>query len=323
VAASPVLVPRLFDGDSALLAAFALSAPAYALYYLTRGTLAGGGRFQLYGALLTIEGLARFFLAAALAIAGVRLAGAFGMLVAVPCLIAVALVLLAARGRAPLLESGPPAAITELSASMGYLLLGSVLAQALVNAGPLVVKLLSGPQESALAGVFLNGLVIARIPLFFFQAVQAALLPALSAHAALKRHDLFRGDLRRLVIAVGGLAAASIAANWAVGPFVVERVFGGAYRVGHADMAMLAAASGSFMLALALAQALIALAHHRDTVFAWLVGVVVFALVTLPGGGPLPRVERGLVAGSVAALLTMQVVLARRLRQWSVPAETS
>jgi O-antigen/teichoic acid export membrane protein len=322
LAAAPLLVPHIFDGDAVLLIAFVIGAPAYCLYYLTRGALAGAGRFGRYGALLNAEGVARFSFAAVLGVAGVRIVGAFGMLVTLPCLVGVAAgVRRRGGGDETAIAPGPAARMAELSTRMGFLLAGSLLAQSLLNAGPLAVKVLAGANGGAVAGTFLNGLVISRIPLFFFQAVQAALLPALSIHAALKRHDLFRSDLRRLLLIVVGLALLAVVANWAIGPFVVEHVFGGAYHIGHGDMAALAAASGSFMVALALAQGLIALQHHRDTVLAWLIGVVVFAGVTLVHGAPLLRVERGFLAGSLTALVTMQALLTTVSRRvWSEDA---
>ena len=51
------------------------------------------------------------------------------------------------------------------------------------------------------AGIFLSGLVIARIPLFLFQAIQAIVLPGCRCS---RRGDLggFRSDLRRLYAAM-------------------------------------------------------------------------------------------------------------------------
>ena len=49
-----------------------------------------------------------------------------------------------------------------------------------LNASPLAVQLLANDQQIDESGKFLNALLVARVPLFFFQAVQAALLPRLS-----------------------------------------------------------------------------------------------------------------------------------------------
>ena len=72
--------------------------------------------------------------------------------------------------------------------------------------GPVATKFVPPPDltklteaEKDAAGRFLPGLVIARIPLFLFQAVQAALLPKLSALAGAGLHGSFRKGLWRLL----------------------------------------------------------------------------------------------------------------------------
>jgi hypothetical protein len=59
------------------------------------------------------------------------------------------------------------------------------------------------------------------------------------------------------------------------------------------------------MLALALAQALIALANYSRVVIGWAAGLVGFVVVTAVSHDLLPRVERGFLAGSVAAAVFM------------------
>ena len=81
---------------------------------------------------------------------------------------------------------------------------------ALVNAGPIAVELLATAAEDDEAGRFLACLVIARVPLFLFQAVQAALLPRLSALASEGRTEELRQGLARLLEVLGGLAAVGV-----------------------------------------------------------------------------------------------------------------
>ena len=56
-------------------------------------------------------------------------------------------------------------------------------------------------------------MLLARIPLFMFQAVQAALLPRLSRLAAKGELDEFRAGLKRLLY--GGARASASSARWA------------------------------------------------------------------------------------------------------------
>jgi len=310
------LVNRLFDGEGSLLVGFVVAVLVYVLYYLTRGVLAGNGAFAAYGALLTAEGLVRVAAVVALAVAGIHVVGLYGLAVGLPVLAGVAAgVALRREGVRP----GPAARWSEISHAVGFLVAGSLLGQFLVNAGPLAVKLLAGPGEQALAGTFLNGVVIARIPLFFFQAVQASLLPALAAQAAAGRLDEFRHGLARLMAAVAAVALVAVAGSSLLGPWVVSHFFGAGFRLSHLDMGLLAAASGIYMVALGLVQGLIALGGHRLVPVGWLVGVLgFFAAVTALGvaghAGVALRVELSLVAGSFVSLIAVALMLETRLR---------
>jgi len=157
-----------------------------------------------------------------------------------------------------LVTPGPGAPWSELSIALGYLLAGSVLGQFLVNAGPLTVKVLASPAEQR----FLASLVIARVPLFLFQAVQASLLPKLAGLAGAGRHADFRRGLSRLLTAVLVVVVVAIIGAWTFGPWVVRLLFGEGFELGHHDLGLLAAASGAYMVALTFAQALIALSRY-------------------------------------------------------------
>ena len=154
------------------------------------------------------------------------------------------------------LTPGPEAPYSELSSALSLLLLGSVLAQLLSYASFLAANILATPSEKASVGMFITGLFIARIPILLFQAVQAALLPKLAGLAGEGRHDDFRGGMRKLVLIVVGARASSARSRpRRSGPFVGELLFGkDKFILGHRDLALLAAGSGCFILALTLAQ---------------------------------------------------------------------
>lgn len=312
VAARGPLLDRLLDGDAGLFAGFLLSLPGYFAVHLVRGALSGNGRFRGYSTSLAAEGLFRLVGCLALAIAGITGAGPYGLVLG---LAPFAAAVLALRGQHHLTRPGPEAAWTELSASLGWLLAGSVLALALVNAGPLAVKLLATEAEAAEAGRFLAALIVARVPLFLFAAVQAALLPALAATAASGRLDDFQRGLRRLLAVVGGAGAAGTVGAFAVGPEVVALLFGAELALGRVDLVLLAAASAAYMVAMALAQALIALSDPARPAMAWLAGTVVFVAVTALGDDLLLRTEVGLLAGCVAAAGVMGAFLPSSLGQ--------
>ena len=182
-----------------------------------------------------------------------------------------------------------------------------------MNIGPVLVKLLADDFQAEAAGRFVNGVVIARIPLFLFQAVQASLLPKLSALANTGQFGDFRAGLKRLMIAVTGLAVVGTIVGALLGPFVVEIMFPRA-DLSARTMGLLAAGSGLYMLALACAQALIALGGHLDQAIGWFLGLVALMVTVLFAARDLfLRVECALLVGSGVALAVMMALLARRL----------
>ena len=318
VALSQPILDELFDGEVMLLVALLIALPAYGATHLTRGTLSGNARFGAYGWLMASEGLLRIAPAIALALLGVEIAGAYGLLIGLAPVVAIALVLgvLLAKERNTLLQPGPEAPWSELSEALGWLLLGAVLAQGFVNASVPLVKVLAKPGEDAIAGQFQAGLIISRVPLFLFQAVQASLLPKLAGLAASGRFTDFRTGLRRLVAVVIAIGLAATIGAFLFGPFVLRLLFGSAYdRLGRGDLGYLALASAAFMLAMALSQALIALRGHAKAAAGWATAIAVLTAVTWASSDELLlRVELGLVAGaltSVAAMWTLLVVQMR------------
>ena len=190
--------------------------------------------------------------------------------------------------------------------------MASVSTAIVLNVSPLAVELLAGPSEREEAGRFLNALLIARVPLFFFQAVQASLLPKLSSLAADGHLDEFRRVLGRLLALVGALGAMAIAACALVGHLVVEMAFGAEFAVGRRDMVLLAASSAVLMIVLSLAQALIAQRCQGHMALAWLAGLCAFPVVLAFGGDLFLRVELALLATVVTAMVAMAVLLGRR-----------
>ena len=311
LALSPVLIDHLFRGRIVLYCAFLAGFMGYYAEHLARGAFSGLGRFKPYSVLITTEGVVRLLAAVVLALAGVSKAGPYGLAVGLAPWVGVAVAL---RGQRDLVQPGPEASYGELSSALGALLVGSVCAQALLFVGVIAVDLLATTAEKDEASRFLSGLVIARVPLFLFQAVQAALLPRLSALAEAGRFEEFRAGFRRLVVVVVTIGALGTIASFAIGPFVVGLLFPSDFDLGNRTMGMLAASSALFMLAIAMAQAVIALGGHTRMAASWVLGVVAFTVATALGDDLFLRVEVGLVAGCAAAAVSMAFVLVRRIR---------
>jgi O-antigen/teichoic acid export membrane protein len=185
----------------------------------------------------------------------------------------------------------------------------------LINGGVLAVELLATPEQEAAAGVFLSGLLIARIPLFLFQAVLASLLPKLSHLVAVQQYDEFTAALRRLILAVAAVGVVATAAAVAVGPLVVEVFFGAEGSLGSRDLGLLTAAAVILMLGIALGQAVIALGGHWRFALGWLLALALFVAVTAVGDDLFLRVEIAMLASSAAGAVWMYVFTRRGVRR--------
>lgn len=347
--ASPLIAGSYFDGDWVMVVALIATFVAYAPAHLARGVCSGSGRFRDYAIIMGSDGVVRIALCVLLAVVGVRAAGAFGMAVAISPLFAVgyvwrrgALAPIPNAAPAPAVSDGPPdgssgttpvdfvpsapeaggegppADWNEVTPNLGWLLLGSVFAASLLNAGPITASLLKAEGDDAFVTQFSYGVLLARIPLFLFQAVQAALLPRLARLAAQGELAEFRSGLNRLLAVVVVVGVVGTTGAFVLGPLAIEIVYD-AELTGR-TLAVLALGSACYMFALALAQAVIALKGHALVAAGWGVGVVTFVLVTWQAGDQLfRRIELGLLAASIAALVSFAVALRSRLRAGAVP----
>jgi O-antigen/teichoic acid export membrane protein len=310
-----------FNGNTLVLASLAAGLLVYFAEHLTRGTLSGNGRFNSYGLLMGSEGMYRIGGALILWAAHVQNPGYYAAVMVIGSVLAIATSLWGQHG---LVDEGPHSTWTELSTALGFLLVTSVVTQGLINIGPLAVSALAHtPEEHAKAGIFLNGVIVARVPLFLFQAVQAALLPKLATYASTGRHGDLRRVLRRLLLLVGVIGVTATAGAFLVGPFVLDVMFGKSFELGHSDLGMLAGAASIFMVALVLTPALISLHGYWRALAGWLCAAVVFVLVTAAGSDLLGRVERGLVACAVAASAVLAALLLPLLQSPAAQSDVS
>lgn len=315
----PWLANDYFGGNWIMVFALALSIASYAPTHITKGICSGSGRFRAYAVVLGADGVVRIVLCLALAAIGVTAVGWYGLAVAVAPLLGV--IAVASRGQART-EPGPPATWTEVTPNLGWLLLGSVMAAALVNAGPIATNLLAGDDEEALVTRFGYGVILARIPLFLFQAVQAALLPRLARLAAANEMHEFRSGLRRLLYVVAGVGVIGTIGAWLLGPFAVRTLYDA--DLSRRTLAVLALGSAFYMLGLAVAQAVIALHGHAQVALGWTVGMVSFVITTaFLDGEVFRRVEIGLLVGSAAAAVVFALALRSRLASGALPDEAS
>ena len=319
LAFSPLIASHYFDGDWVMVAALMTAFAAYGPAHLARGICSGSGRFRQYAIVMGSDGVVRVVLCVLLALAGISATGPYGFAVALAPVVGVGFVY---SRHALETEPGPVATWGEVTPNLGWLLLGSVFAAALLNAGPIATTLLAGDNDSAEVTQFAYGVLLARIPLFMFQAVQAALLPRLSRLAATGELLEFRAGLRRLMVLVLAVGVVGTIGAFILGPFVIEVVYD-ADLTGR-TLAMLALGSACYMVALALAQAVIALKGHPLVALGWITGVVSFVLATwLSSDDLFTRVEIGLLVSSIAAMTAFALALRYKLAAGAVPDRES
>ena len=306
----------LFDGHGLLLVGLLLVLIGLGIGHLVRGVLAGLGRFGGYARYFIGDGLGRLVMVLVL-VATAGGVGAYGLAVGLAPFIGVALAL---AGQRELSLEGPAEPVGAFSRALGALLVASVATALVLNVSPLAVEVLAGPDQADDPGRFLNALLIARVPLFFFQAVQASLLPRLSALVGAGRFDELVHVFRRLlglVVGIGGLAVAVCAV---FGAWIVEFAFGADFAVERQDMVLLAGSSAVLMVALSFAQALMACRAQGRMALAWVLGLAAFPLVVALGDDLFLRVELGLLATVSVAASSMAGLLIARLRstdRWS------
>jgi O-antigen/teichoic acid export membrane protein len=319
--ARPVLVKETFDGRGVAVTALMVSIIAWGLAHLGRGILSGSGRFAPYGMLMGIDGIIRVAGCVVFAALGVKSLAAYALLVGVPPFLALAISFSRTRG---LLQPGPEAPWPEVTTNLGWLLLGSFASAFLLNAGPLLAQPLASVADrfpsvafstttklASRVTAFSYAILLSRLPLFMFQAVQAALLPKLARLAAAGAFAEFARGFRLLMKIVAAVAVVGVIGAWIAGPFAV----GIAYKVktSHTDMAMLALAAGVFMASIAMAQALIALHRHAFVALGWVIGLLGVGAGLVLSRDLLLRVELALVLGSLVPLVFFALTLRRAL----------
>ena len=321
VLARGVVESRLLRGSDQLFIALIVVLIGFAIMSLARGVLSGNGRFGRYGLVVGVDGAARVALALLIAAIGYGTLGWFGVAFCVAPFVASIAGLVGAKRLA---EPGPDAPMSELSTAIGWLLLGSTFAQALSYSAYIGASILATRSQDAELGAFIAGLFIARIPLLLFQAVQAALLPKLAGLLGHGRIAEFRHGLRRLILLVVGGSIGAVLFSLVLGPTFGRALFGAKFTLSGVSLGALTAGVCLVVIALTLAQAMIALQRYAVTAFAWVVGVAVFvAWMAVGAGDVFTRAEIAFVAGGLAAAAWMAVATWRSVSVATALAETS
>lgn len=316
-AAQPI-ADRLFGGDRGLVLGLGGALVGLAISSVVRGALAGLGNFRAYGAQLAVDGGLRILFGAMVPIFGLHSALAFSLILVVAPLAASVIGLRSVLGDR---RGGPAPAWREVTRGLVLLTGSTLLAQLMVNAAVVNVKLLS-PSSTALVAALLNAVVLARVPLFAYAAIQASLVSALSGAAAVGNHREFRKVLSRTAAIVMLMCAVAGVPTVLLGPWLIQVLFKAQPVLGSLDFLWLVLGTLCYMLATVFGQALLSLGRHQRQLFSWLLGTVLMVVVTLVPGDIATRVEVGYLVGAAASAAAMLWSLFRSLsEQPAVPGE--
>ncbi len=316
---APFAVDRTLGGDWALFAEILATPVIIAALSAVRGVLAGTQRFGAYAATLTVEGGVRIALCLLLVALGVGDAWVFGLAYLGSSVVAAVLGL----ALLPRAHTGEQVAPPPVGRALVTLAVATLLAQLLPNLAPLAVNSRL-PLDSAVALVFGQAVVVARIPLMALFPVQTMLLPSLTAAVARGDRGFVARRMRLLFGAVALFGAVYAVLFTLLGPWVL-RTFMGAPVDPDASVTLLLALSTVVLVGAFAAQpALVALRRDNVVTLGWALGsAVTLALVVLPGDPPFVAA----LAQAVGPALTMLVILlglrtALRGMRAGEPAET-
>ncbi|MER7579468.1 hypothetical protein [Kitasatospora sp. NPDC097691] len=300
------LADVFFHGDRSLVVALAAAFVGPAACYLTRGVLAGLGHFGAYGLQLGLDGVLRIVFSVGLLVAGVHSALAYSLILAVSPVLAM-LVSLPRTLRIAL--PGPTIGWRELCSGLGMLTVSFLLAQFVANAAVLSIQVLA-PSQAVLVGAFTGAMVLSRVPLFVFGALQASLMSGLSTAVATGDRVGFRKLLTKTCGMVAALGVLGGVPAVVLGPWVIHVAFNAdRHALGPVDFLWLSVGTLAYLLATVVGQAVIARGHHRRQLLGWALGTATLLLVTCLPGAPATRVEAAYTVGPLVVLAVMLLAL--------------
>ena len=308
--ASPLLTEELF-GNAWLTAAFIVAVIFYAPEYFRRGIFNGHRQSLRLGAQIVAESAARLLLAAALLAVGW---GVFGPALAI--VVAPVIGVLAVRPApvAPPEREGDHFSTGNALKFAGPVLMCMAFAQALMNGGPILARLLDG--TAAQVGLFSAALTLTRIPQYVFSPAIGALLPRASRVLSAEGPAAFDRFVVRALGAVGLVGVFMVGGTWLLGGWGLRLYAGPEFDVSRTVLVALAAMAAFYLLSDALNQALFALGHGRLAAFGWFVGLLASAVcMGALGIGIVERVSYSLALGTfVAAVAQAMFYLMTRMR---------
>jgi O-antigen/teichoic acid export membrane protein len=268
---------------------------------ISRGRLAGQQRFRAVALVTGSEGVSRLALLAVLAAAGE----------VTPTTVIVAL------GVAALATGAAAAAIAETrtgAAAVGaadasrllpVLVAASILSQLVLHSPVLIAERIGA--SAVVVSTIAIVLMVGRVPLYLFQAVQTTLLPHLSRLIEAGDQQQARTAANRMAAtcALAGTGATIAAA--AIGPPLVSLFYGPSYRPTAGLFALVGVAATAALIAFTLGQLHQAQRRHTTVLAAWAAATACGIAVAL---APIHAEFRALGSPAIACVIAAWVLVA-------------
>jgi O-antigen/teichoic acid export membrane protein len=296
--ASPLLTDELFE-DPWLTVAFVVAVVLYAPEYFRRGIFNGHRQSFRLGAQIMAESSGRVIIAALLLVVGW---GIFGPVLAMVLAPLIGVLAIRPAPVAPPEREGEPFSAWHAFRFAVPVLGCMAFAQALMNGGPILARLLDG--SDAQVSVFSAALIFTRIPQYVLSPAIGALLPRASRVLSTEGRGAFDRFVLRALGVVGLVGVLMVAGTWMFGGWGLRLFAGAGFDAGRAVLCALATMAAFYLLSDALNQGLFALGHGRLAALGWFVGLLASAVcLTVLGVDVVERVAYSLALGtSVAAV---------------------
>jgi O-antigen/teichoic acid export membrane protein len=301
----------VLGNQGGLVAAVPVGMTGYAVCFVQRGLFAGEGRLDRYTIQLVVESLSRLPALGVLCVLDEATSETVGWAFALsPWLAALAAAMWRPRRHghgSPGWRSGRSGPIpwAELARALGGLLVAAIGTQAVANVGPVAMQVTAHDLDRPEVAAFLAAVLIARVPAFMVVAVQPTVLPRMAAHVQAGDWAAFSGVARRAVWAAAGCGGLLAAGMYAIGPLVVEAVFGFEQTPDRGSFLALGVGGGVYLVAAVLAVCLVARGAFRGVVAGWLAGGFGSVAGAFLEGDPVQRCWMAVLLGSVSAALVM------------------
>lgn len=280
-----------------------LGVAGYAFHSTAVGALTGRRQWTGCAAVIASEASARLALTVAAAVLG---AGLLGMLTgSASAALAVFVVLVLARGIRPAMATATDCSGRALGWRIAQSMLAQASAAALIVGFPVMLAATTVPSEYRNAAPLILAVSLTRAPLLVpLNAVQGVAVSYL-VHAG-QRFG------RALVLVIGVLVAVGVVGSllaWAIGPWLMETLFGADYRVDGWVLGLLTLSAT--LLAVLTVTGATCQATDRHAVFlgGWVAATVTTAVVLLLPGTLEQRSVTALLCGPAVGLVVHVVAL--------------